>query len=70
MQPPVPHQPVRPPRRQPPLTDHDAAVHDVQGVGEESTDLPPEGFYGDLLPPEARPRTDWDWAPDNERRQR
>lgn len=66
MQPPIPRQPVQPPRRQPPA-DYDPAVH---RVGEEATDQPPDSFYGDLLPPEAQPKADWDWAPDNERRQR
>ena len=49
---------------------HGPLAPGVHGIGEESTDLPPDSLYGDLLPPESLPKPDWDWAPDNERRRR
>ena len=69
MQPPGPDQPVQPPQRGR-LADYDAARDDVEDADPDTTAASSQGLFGDLVPTIPRPQTDWDWAADNERRQR
>ena len=70
MQAPVPHQPVQPPQRGRRIADYDAARDDVEDAHPDTTAPTQQGLFGDLVPDIPRPQPDWDWATDNERRQR